>query len=163
MMYMVLLDLLPQYISYRSHWSFANATYLLSLQALGATFCLLILLPIVSDNLGKSFEFGAVQRNIVLAQLSLGILSVSLLLEGLAPTISILICGLLVGTSEAGAPSASRALAGLLIDHRDTGKVFIGLAVPETLRMMATYPTVATPESGKVVGRGLGYPLTLQV
>jgi hypothetical protein len=143
MMYTALMDLLPRYISYRYHWSFANATYLLSLQALGATFCLLILLPIVSDNLGKSFELGAVQKNVVLARLSLGILSVSLFLEGLAPTISILICGLLVGTLGAGASSALRALAGSLVDHKDTGKVFTGLAVAETLSMMAAYPTVA--------------------
>lgn len=76
----------------------ASATYLLSLQALGAAFCPLILLPIISENLGKSFKLGAVQKNVVLTRLGLGIFSVSLLLEGLAPTIPTLICGLLVGT-----------------------------------------------------------------
>jgi len=164
MMCMASLDLLPRYISYRYHWSFANATYLLSLQALGATFCLLMLLPIVSNNLGKSFELGAVQKNIVLARLSLGILSVSLLLEGLAPTIPILICGLLVGTLGAGAPSALRALAGSLIDHKDTGKVFTGLAVAETLSMMAAYPTVAglyNAGIGKGGGAWLGIPFDI--
>jgi hypothetical protein len=164
MMYTALMDLLPRYISYRYHWSFANATYLLSLQALGATFCLLILLPIVSDNLGKSFELGAVQKNVVLARLSLGILSVSLFLEGLAPTIPILICGLLIGTLGAGASSALRALAGSLIDHKDTGKVFTGLAVAETLSMMAAYPTAAglyNAGIGKGGGAWLGMPFDI--
>jgi hypothetical protein len=164
MMCMALSDLLPRYISYRYHWSFANATYLLSLQALGATFCLLILLPIIFDNLEKSLELGAVQKNVVLARLSLGILSVSLFLEGLAPTIPMLICGLLVGTLGAGASSALRALASSLIDHKDTGKVFAGLAVAETLSMMAAYPTVAglyNAGIGKGGGAWLGMPFDI--
>jgi MFS-type transporter involved in bile tolerance (Atg22 family) len=164
MMCMAVLDLLPRYVSYRYHWSFASATYLLSLEALGAAFCLLILLPVVSENLERSFELGAVQKNVVLARLSLGILSVSLLLEGLAPTIPTLICGLLVGTLGAGAPSALRALAGSLIDHKDTGKVFAGLAVAETLGRMAAYPTVAGLYNvgiGKGGGAWLGMPFDI--
>jgi hypothetical protein len=164
MVCMALLDLLPRYISYRYHWSFASATYLLSLQALGATFCLLILLPIASENLGKSFELGAVQKNVVLARLSLGILSVSLLLEGLAPTIPTLICGLLVGTLGAGTPSTLRALAGSLIDRKDTGKLFTGLAVAETLSTMVAYPTVAglyNAGIGKGGGAWLGMPFDI--
>jgi hypothetical protein len=164
MMCMALFDLLPRYISYRYHWSFASATYLLSLQALGATFCLLLLLPIVSENLGKRFELGAVQKNVVLARLSLGILSVSLLLEGLAPNILTLICGLLFGTLGAGAPSALRALAGSLTDPNVTGKVFAGLAVAETLSMMAAYPTVAGLYNvgiGKGGGAWLGMPFDI--
>jgi hypothetical protein len=164
MMCMALLDLLPRYISYRYHWSFASATYLLSLQALSATFCLLILLPIISENLGKSFELGAVQKNVVLVRLSLGIISVSLLVEGLAPTIPMLICGLLAGTLGAGAPSALRALAGSLIDRKDTGKLFTGLAVAETLSVMAAYPTVSglyNAGIGKGGGAWLGMPFDI--
>ena len=143
MMYMALLDLLPRYISYRYHWSFASATYLLSLQALGATICLLVLLPVVSDRLGRTFELGAVQKNVFLARLSLGILGLGLLFQGLAPSIPILICGLLVGTLGVGASSALRALAGSLVDHQDNGKVFTGLAVAETVSMMVAFPAVA--------------------
>jgi MFS family permease len=122
MMYAALLDLLPRYISYRYHWSFASATYLLSLQALGSTICLFVLLPIISDQLEKSFELGAVRKNVVLARLSLGILSLGLFCQGLAPTIPILICGLLVGTLGVGAGAALRALAGSLTDQKDNGK-----------------------------------------
>jgi hypothetical protein len=143
MMYAALLDLLPRYISYRYHWSFASATYLLSLQALGSTICLFVLLPIISDQLEKSFELGAVRKNVVLVRLSLGILSLGLFCQGLAPTIPILICGLLVGTLGVGAGAALRALAGSLTDQKDNGKVFTGLAVAETISMMAAFPAMA--------------------
>ena len=105
--------------------------------------CFFILLPIVSDRLGKSFQLGAVQKNVILARLSLGILGLGLLLQGLAPSIPTLICGLLVGTLGVGASSALRALAASLIDLKDNGKVFSGLAVAETVSMMAAFPAVA--------------------
>ena len=143
MMCGALLDLLPRYISYRYHWLFANAIYLLSFQALGAALCLVILFPVVSDHLGRSFQLSAVQKNVVLARLSLGILGLGFLLQGLAPTIPTLICGLLVGTLGVGAGSALRALAGSLVDHKDNGKVFTGLAVAQTISMMAAFPAVA--------------------
>jgi len=143
MMYHALQDLLPRYISYRYKWSFASATYLFSLQALGTTLCLFILLPFVSDHLDKGFKLGAIQKNVVLARLSLGMLSLGLLLQGLAPSISTLICGLLVGTLGAGVSSVLRALAGSLVDHKDNGKVFSGLAVAETISWMAAFPAVA--------------------
>jgi hypothetical protein len=164
MMYLALLDLLPRYISYRYHWSLANATYLLSLQALGSTLCLFIIFPIISDHLGKCFKLSAVQKNVVLARLSLGILGLGLLLQGLAPTIPTLICGLLVGTFGVGAGAALRALASSLIDHRDNGKVFMGLAVAETVSMMAAFPAVAglyNAGIGKGGGAWLGIPFDI--
>lgn len=164
MMYTALVDLLPRYISYRYHWSLANATYLLSLQALGSTLCLLIILPIISDHLGKSFKLSAVQKNVVLARLSLGIVGLGLLLQGLAPTIPTLICGLLFGTFGVAAGAALRALAGSLIDHKDNGKVFTGLAVAETVSMMAAFPAVAglyNAGIGKGGGAWLGIPFDI--
>lgn len=143
MMQMALLNLLPRYISYRYHWSLTSAIYLLSLLALGSTLCLFVLLPIVSDQLGKTFQLNPTQNNAVLARFSLGFLALSFLWLGLAPTIPTLICGLLVGTLGAGAGSALRALAGSLIDHKDTGKVFTGLVVAETIGMVAAFPAVA--------------------
>jgi hypothetical protein len=143
MMYTAVENLLPRYISYRYHWSFASATYLLSLGALGSTMCLFLLLPMVSEQLEKIFDLSAVQKNVVLARLSMGIAGLGLLLQGLAPTIPTLICGLLIGTLGVGGGSALRALAGSLIDHKDNGKVFTGLAVAETISMMAAFPAVA--------------------
>jgi hypothetical protein len=165
MMYMAVSDPLPRYISYRYHWSFASATYLLSLQALGSTLCLFVLLPIVSDQLGKSFELSAVQKNVVLARLSLGILALGLLFQGLAPTIPTLICGLLFGTFGVGAGPALRALASSLIDHKDNGKVFTGLAVAETISMMVAFPAVAGLYNagigkGGVVWLGIPFDIT---
>jgi hypothetical protein len=163
-MHMALLDLLPRYISYRYHWSFASATYLLSLQALGSTICLFVLLPIVSDQLGNSFELSAVQKNVALARLSLGIVGLGLFFQGLAPTIPTLICGLLVGTLGVGAGAALRALAGSLTDHKDNGKVFTGLAVAETISMMAAFPAVAglyNAGIGKGGGAWLGIPFDI--
>jgi hypothetical protein len=164
MMYAAVSDLLPRYISYRYHWSMASATYLLSLEALGSTICLFVLLPIISDQLGKSFELSAIQKNVVLARLSLGILSLGLLCQGLAPTIPTLICGLLVGTLGVGAAAALRALAGSLVDPKDNGKVFTGLAVAETISMMAAFPAVAglyNAGIGKGGGAWLGIPFDI--
>jgi hypothetical protein len=123
--------------------SFASATHLLSLQALGSTICLFVLLLAIPDQLGRSFELGAVQKNVVLARLSLGTLRLSLLSQSLAPTIPTLICGIPVGNLGAGVGAALRALACSLIDQKDNGKVLTGLAVAEIVSMMAAFPAVA--------------------
>ncbi len=164
MMSSALTDLLPRYISYRYHWSLANATYLYSLQATGAATCLFALLPVVSDFLGKRFELSAVQKSVVLARVSFGFSALSLLLQGVAPSIPVLICALVIGTLGSGLPAVLRALAGSLIGQKDNGKVFTGLAVAETISQMLAYPAIAGLYNvgiGKGGGAWLGMPFDI--
>ena len=161
MMINALLDLLPRYISYRYQWSLANATYLYSLQALGAAVCLSAILPTVSDYLGKRFELSAVQKSVVLARTGFGFVALSLVLQGVAPNVPILICALAVGALGSGSAAALRALAGSLIDQKDNGKVFTGLAVAETISQMLAYPAISGLYNvgiGKGGGAWLGLP-----
>jgi len=161
MMMSALLDMLPRYISYRYQWSLADATFLYSLQALGAAVCLFAILPVVSNYLSDRLELSAVQKIVVLARVSIGFCALGIILEGIAPSIALLICALFVGTLGSGIGATLRALAGALIEQKDNGKVFTGLSVAETMSQMVAYPAVTGLYNiGISKGRGawLGLP-----
>jgi len=66
-----------------------------------------------------------------------------------------------VGALGSGSAAALRALAGSLIDQKDNGKVFTGLAVAETISQMLAYPAISGLYNvgiGKGGGAWLGLP-----
>ena len=157
-------SLLPRYASYRYQWTFAKATYLSSLQALGSAVCLMALLPATSDVFQTRLGMSAIQKSVVLARISFAIQVIGLLIEGLAGAIPVLIVGLIVTTLGVGVASALRALAGSLVEQKDNGKVFTALALAEGLSQMAAYPLVnGLYSSGIDKGGGLWLGLPFDI
>ena len=143
MMTIVLEYLQPRYVSYRYHWTIASATYLYSLQAVGGTIMLLLLLPRFSDLLRTRWQLTAIQSAALIGEMSLGFSALGSAVEGIAPTVPILIVGIMTQTLAVGGLGAFRALAGSLVEPEDTGKVFTGLAIVESLCGMAAFPVIA--------------------
>ncbi|KIW97548.1 uncharacterized protein Z519_01132 [Cladophialophora bantiana CBS 173.52] len=136
-------DLLQRYVSDRYGWTLADATFIYSLQAVGAGLVLFTLLPMISARIDARYAFSAIQKNVVLSRASLFVLAVAFAVIGLAPHPAIMVGGLLLETLSTGFPATLRALATALIDADDKGRVFSVLAIAETLSVMLAYPFTA--------------------
>ena len=136
-------ELLQRYVSLRYHWPLANATLLYSLQACVATLILFLALPAIASWLHDSFGLNAIRKNVLIARVSLALLALGYTVSGLAPTIAVLLVGLLVQTLGCGFRSTLRPLVGALVRQEDNGRVFSGMAICETISVMALYPISA--------------------
>jgi Major Facilitator Superfamily len=137
-------DILQLYVSNRYGWSLADATFLFSLQAIAATIVLFSIMPWVSDCIEKKFNLSAIQKNVVLTRLNIFIISIAYFVEGAAPTIPLLVGGLILETFGSGTPSTLRALAGVLVEPKDNGRVFSVLTISETLSSMIAFPATTS-------------------
>ena len=137
-------DLLQLYVSNRYGWSLANATFLYSLQGVASTIVLFAIMPWCSDFIEARFGLSAIQKNVVLTRIGIFIIAVAYLIEGAAPTIPLLLGGLVFETFGAGLSSTLRALAGVLVEAKDNGRVFSILAISETLSSMFAYPATTS-------------------
>jgi Major Facilitator Superfamily len=158
-------ELLQQYVSNRYGWSLADAAFLYSIQGVAATIILFLVLPWSSDMIGKKFDLSVIQKNVVLTRISIFVLAIAYLIEGAAPTIALLIGGLLFETLGAGLPSTLRALAGVLVESKDSGRVFSVLAISEVLSTMIAFPATTSLfnvglEKGGGIWLGLPYFVT---
>jgi len=143
MMTIALEELIQRYVSLRYNWILADAAFLYSLQGCVAAVILLLFLPWISTALEEKFRLSATQKNVVIARYSFGLLALGFLIEGIAPTVQILIFGLIVQTLGSGVSPALRALVGVLVEQEDNGRVFSGLAISETLSVMTVFPLSA--------------------
>ena len=133
-------ELLIRYASNRYGLSLADATFLYPLQAVSATIILFALLPPISDYIDNRWNISAIKKNVVFIRVALLMLVLGLTIEGLAPTVTLLVFGLIVETLGAGMPSSTRAMAGVLVEQKDNGRVFSVLAISETLSTMVAFP-----------------------
>ena len=133
-------DLLIRYVSNRYGLSLADATFLYPLQAVSATVILFALLPPISDYIDNHWNISAIKKNVVFIRVALLMLMLGLTIEGLAPTVTLLVFGLIVETLGAGMTSSTRAMAGVLVEQKDNGRVFSVLAISETLSTMLAFP-----------------------
>ncbi|KAI1616428.1 major facilitator superfamily domain-containing protein [Exophiala viscosa] len=143
MVHFALDDLIQRYVSDRYGWTLADATLLYSIQAISTTLMLLVILPIISDQIDHWYSLSVLQRNVVLTRTSVAILALAYLAIGFAPNIPIMVIGLFVETLATGLPSAMRALAAALVAHEDKGRVYSVLAVAEALSAIIAYPVTA--------------------
>jgi MFS-type transporter involved in bile tolerance (Atg22 family) len=153
-------ELMQRYVSYRYDWTLGDAAFLHSLQAVVAGMILLVALPWISSALDLR-GIGAVRKNVLIAETSLALLALGFAIQGLAPTVAVLIVGLLVETLGSGVPASIRALAGALSGDADHSRVFGGLTISETASIMLVYPlSAALFNAGTDLGGGiwLGLP-----
>lgn len=143
-------DLVQRYVSNRYGWTLADATFTYSIEAVGSGIMLFTILPMISTALDRRTTWSVIHKNALMSRASLLVLTISFLVIGLAPTVPILIVGLLIETISVGLPAALRALAAGLVPDEDHGRVFSMLAALETINMM-----VAFPVSAKIFNIGL--------
>lgn len=136
-------DVLHIYASDRYNISLADATLISSLQGAAATVSLFLLLPLFSTFLIKRLALSPTRLNAILVRLSLAIVAVAWTLQGLAPTIAILLLGLTLETLGLGGEAAIKALAATIVDAQDVGRVYSVLAVAEVLTTVVTHPVTA--------------------
>lgn len=136
-------DLLQRYVSNRYGWTLANSTFLSSFQGMVSSLVLFLLLPYVTDRLEKKFDLSAVQKNVVISRISLCLLALGYTIQGLAPTVSLLILGLLTESLGLGLGPALRALTGALIERQYNARMYSLIAITETWARMLVYPTVS--------------------
>ncbi len=137
-------QLLQIYVSNRYGWSLANAAFLYTLAAVCAAIVLFTLMPWLSDLVDRRYGLSAIQKNVVLTRVSILIIAVAYFVEGAAATVPLLIGGLVLESLGSGLPSTLRALAGVLVEQKDNGRVFSVLAISETLSTMFAFPTTTS-------------------
>jgi hypothetical protein len=136
-------DLLQRYVSNRYEWTLANATFLYSLQGTISSLLLFLLLPFVTDSIQRSFYLSSIQTNVIISRISLCLLMLGYAMIGLAPTIILLILGLLTESLGLGLGSALRALTGALIDRKYNARMFSTIGIAETFARMIIYPLIS--------------------
>ncbi|KAJ9610391.1 hypothetical protein H2200_005168 [Cladophialophora chaetospira] len=136
-------DLLQRYMSNRYGWTLANATWVYSIQAIFAGLVLFTLLPFISGQIDRRFDFSIIQKNVILSRAALLMVAIAYTVIGLAPNAVVMMLGLLIETLSTGYPSTLRAIATALVSENDRGSVFSVLSIAETLSTMMAYPITA--------------------
>jgi hypothetical protein len=137
-----LAELAQRYVSYRYKWTLGDAAFLRSSQAVGAAFVLGIILPWISTVMDKT-GIKTIRKHTILTKLGLFCLAIGFFVQGTVATVQLLELGLAIQALGSGFPASIRALASVLVEQEDDGRVISGLATMETLSTMFVYPLAA--------------------
>jgi hypothetical protein len=136
-------ELLQRYTSNRYGWTLANATFVYTVQAVGAGVTLFVLLPALCAVIDRRFSFTVIHKNVILSRCSLLIMTIAFVTIGLAPTPVIMLIGVVIETLSKGFPATMRAIATALTDDDDRGSIFSLYATVEALSVIVAYPLTA--------------------
>jgi hypothetical protein len=136
-------ELLQRYTSNRYGWTLANATFVYTVQAVGAGVTLFVLLPAICAVIDRRFSFTVIHKNVILSRCSLFIMTIAFLTIGLAPIPAVMLIGVVIETLSKGFPATMRAIATALIDDDDRGSIFSVYATVEALSVIVAYPVTA--------------------
>lgn len=126
-----------------SGWTIANATYIYSIQAAGSLVVQLGILPLASSFITRRPGWSFRRKDIFLARVGLLFFSVGVLVTGIAPSMTILICGIIANTLGSGAGAAIRALVTGYVQPNEVGRLYTFITIIETAGVMLGGPTVA--------------------
>ena len=136
-------SLLLQYISKRYDWPFSAATNIYSVLAGASMLVLLFLLPWLSSFLQKKRGYTTSRKDVLLTRLGLTAFAAGLLVTGVAPSIGVLITGLVIGALGSGVGSAMRALLTSWVKPNEVARLYSALSIVETAGMTAGGPICA--------------------
>jgi hypothetical protein len=134
---------LLQYISKRYNWTMARATYIFSTQAGASMVVLLVILPVASSFMLKKLKWTAARKDILIFRVGLTLLAVGLIISGIAPSVPVLVVGIVVQTLGSGNGAASRALLTSYVQPNEVARLYTSLGIIETLGVMVAGPVVA--------------------
>ena len=143
-------DMFLRYISNRLNWPLREVSFLLSLKAFFNLLLIVALLPGASYLLTNYFEFTVRSKDLLLAQVSIVLLTVGVIVMTLAATVEIGIVAMIVWTFGSGYIPFARSLITSLVDARHVGRLFAVIAIVELMCGM-----VAAPSLGALYSKGL--------
>ena len=145
-------SLLLQYISKRYEWPFSAATNIYSVLAGASMLVLLFLLPWFSSFLQTKRGYSTSRKDVLLTRLGLTAFAAGLLVTGLAPSIGVLVSGLVIGALGSGVGSAMRALLTSWVKPNEVARLYSALSIVETAGM-----TVGGPICAGLFGIGMNW------
>ncbi|RFN53826.1 hypothetical protein FIE12Z_1860 [Fusarium flagelliforme] len=139
---------LLQYMSKRFDWSWSKATYISTIGIIATVVCYLIILPITSNSLDKSRRYKSrpIARDLLLSRISITIMTVGLLLMGVAGTPWLFIISLIIVSIGNSFVALSRALLNALVEPHTIAtlnttvsliEVMMGLTAPAMSWLLA--------------------------
>ena len=131
-----------QYTSRRYNWSISQSAYLGSVRAFIMLFAFLVALPLASTYLLRRRSSSPLKNDILLLRISFTIVTVGLLIEGLAPSIPLFIIGSCVATSGMGATALIRSILSSLVRQDEVGRLFAIMSLVWTAAMLIASPVV---------------------
>ena len=153
--------LVLQYVPKRFTWTISQTNYLTSLRAIIGIISLLILLPSASKWLLSKKHHDAFSKDVLLFRVSAVLVTTGLFIDGLAPTISLFVLGLIVQTLGSGAVALVRSLSAGLVTPDEVGRLYTAMSLVQTLSMVLAPPAFAGLfKEGMKKGAGwIGLPL----
>ncbi|KAM0230448.1 hypothetical protein ACHAPO_009212 [Fusarium lateritium] len=127
-----------QYMSKRFDWSWSKATYISTIGIIATVVCYLIILPITSESLNKSRRYKSrpIARDLLLARVSIAIMTVGLLLMGVAGSPWLFIISLITTSVGNSFVALSRALLNALVEPHTIATLNTTVSVVEVLMGM---------------------------
>lgn len=152
--------ILLQYVPKRYAWTISQTNYLYSLRAAISIVVLLVLLPEASKWLMKDKKRTSFSKDVLLCRVSFALVTTGVLIDGLAPVISVLMLGLFVHTLGSGTAALVRSLMAGLVKPTEVARLFTVMSLLEIVSVLVASPLVASLyETGLKIGGGwVGLP-----
>jgi MFS family permease len=140
-----------QYMSKRFDWSWSKATYISTIGIIATVVCYLVILPVTSDSLNKSSRYKSrpIARDLLLARVSITIMTVGLLLMGVAGSPWLFIISLITVSIGNSFVALSRALLNALVEPHTIATLNTTVSVVEVLMGMTA------PAMSWFLGKGI--------
>lgn len=123
--------ILLQYVPKRYAWTISQTNYLYSLRAAISIVVLLVLLPEASKWLMKDKKRTSFSKDVLLCRVSFALVTTGVLIDGLAPVISVLMLGLFVHTLGSGTAALVRSLMAGLVKPTEVARLFTVMSLQE--------------------------------
>lgn len=152
--------ILLQYVPKRYGWTISQTNYLFSVRAAVSIIALLVLLPNASKWLMKRKKRTSFSKDVLLCRVSFALVTAGVLIDGLAPVMSILMLGLFVHTLGSGTAALVRSLMAGLVKPTEVARLFTVMSLLQTISILVASPLVATLyQAGlKMGGNWVGLP-----
>lgn len=136
--------ILLQYVPKRYAWTISQTNYLFSLRAAVSIIALLVFLPKASKWLMRQKNQTSFSKDVLLCRVSFTLVTAGVLIDGLAPVISVLMLGLLVHTLGSGTTALVRGLLAGLVQRTEVARLFTVMSVLQTVSLLVASPLVAS-------------------
>ncbi|KAK2749925.1 hypothetical protein FQN57_005342 [Myotisia sp. PD_48] len=137
-------DLLLLYTSIRYNTTISKAGFIRSIMACVSIVLLLVILPITSNYLTSSLRLPSNKKDLVLAKISIAFLVLGCFAVGLAPTIALMICGVIISTLGCGFGGSCLSMISTLVEPRYAARVYSLVSLIEMMGAFVGGPLVAT-------------------
>ncbi|KJK81302.1 hypothetical protein H634G_03321 [Metarhizium anisopliae BRIP 53293] len=141
---------LLQYMTRRFNWEWSTATYISTVSNITAAVVLLVILPAGSWVLANKRRVGPLNRDLILARISLIFVIAGSFLTAVAPTVWLFITALIVTSLGTGFPTLCRALLNAVVEPHTVATLNTTVSMMETVMGL-----VSSPVLGWLLSKGM--------